>query len=214
MVAKRHKITNVPLFKKLWDIIFFCWDNHFMSHFSGHFEGASTFLTPKACDGFCMMLFLSMKWKVFFVCFNVVYSVKHHFFAEFVPFHSVPFRTSECSIQRRTEFRGKMKAVLSLFHGICYGNPSTHWWIPPHSTWAPHPPHHSTHWGIPPHPPPPLAYSWKWEFIAPFCEYSGLRILLCNMNRLSRICSSFFPPFPLLALQMQTEASVKKVHTY
>ncbi len=23
MVAKRHKITNVPLFKKLWDIIFF-----------------------------------------------------------------------------------------------------------------------------------------------------------------------------------------------
>ncbi len=23
MVAKRHKITNVPLFKKIWDIIFF-----------------------------------------------------------------------------------------------------------------------------------------------------------------------------------------------
>jgi hypothetical protein len=46
MVAKRHKITNVPLFKKLWDIIFFG-DNNFMSHFSGHFEGASTFLTPK-----------------------------------------------------------------------------------------------------------------------------------------------------------------------
>jgi hypothetical protein len=46
MVAKRHKITNVPLFKKLRDIIFF-WDNHFMSHFSGHFEGALTFLTPK-----------------------------------------------------------------------------------------------------------------------------------------------------------------------
>ncbi len=47
MVAKRHKITNVPLFKKLWDIIFFFWDNNFLSHFSGHFEGASTFLTPK-----------------------------------------------------------------------------------------------------------------------------------------------------------------------
>ena len=47
MVAKRHKITNVPLFKKIWDIIFCFWDNHFMSHFSGHFEGASTFLTPK-----------------------------------------------------------------------------------------------------------------------------------------------------------------------
>jgi hypothetical protein len=27
MVAKRHKITNVPLFKKLRDIIFF-WDNN------------------------------------------------------------------------------------------------------------------------------------------------------------------------------------------
>jgi hypothetical protein len=61
---------NIPLFKKLWDIIegpwlqkdiklpmsrclrnfgteFFFGDNHFMSHFSGHFEGASTFLTPK-----------------------------------------------------------------------------------------------------------------------------------------------------------------------
>ena len=47
MVAKRHKITNVPLFKKLWDIIFFWGDNNFVSHFSGHFEGASTFLTPK-----------------------------------------------------------------------------------------------------------------------------------------------------------------------
>ncbi len=42
MVAKRHKITHVPLIKKLWDIIFFFWDNNFLSHFSGHFEGAST----------------------------------------------------------------------------------------------------------------------------------------------------------------------------
>ena len=47
MVAKRHKITNVPLLKKLWDIIFLGGDNNFLSHFSGHFEGASTFLTPK-----------------------------------------------------------------------------------------------------------------------------------------------------------------------
>jgi hypothetical protein len=47
MVAKRHKIINVPLFKKLWDIIFFGGDNNFVSHFLGHFEGASTFLTPK-----------------------------------------------------------------------------------------------------------------------------------------------------------------------
>jgi hypothetical protein len=47
MVKKRHKITNVPLFKKLWDIIFFWGDNNLLSHFSGHFEGAKTFLTPK-----------------------------------------------------------------------------------------------------------------------------------------------------------------------
>ncbi len=47
MVAKGHKITNVPLFKKLWDIFFLGGDNNFLSHFSGHFEGASTFLTPK-----------------------------------------------------------------------------------------------------------------------------------------------------------------------
>ncbi len=38
---------NVPLFKKLRDIIFFLRDNHFMSHFKGHFEVASTFLTTK-----------------------------------------------------------------------------------------------------------------------------------------------------------------------
>jgi hypothetical protein len=42
-----HKNTNVPLFKKLLDQIFFWWENHFMSHFLGHFEGAWTFLTPK-----------------------------------------------------------------------------------------------------------------------------------------------------------------------
>ena len=46
MVAKGHKITNVPLFKKLWDIIFFGGDNHFMSHFSGHLEGAPNFFDP------------------------------------------------------------------------------------------------------------------------------------------------------------------------
>jgi hypothetical protein len=33
MVAKRHKITNVPLFKKIWDIIVFFWDNNFFPHF-------------------------------------------------------------------------------------------------------------------------------------------------------------------------------------
>jgi hypothetical protein len=47
IVSRAFLTINVPLFKKLRDIIFFWWDNHFMSHFSGHFEGASTFLTPK-----------------------------------------------------------------------------------------------------------------------------------------------------------------------
>ena len=46
MVAKRHKITNVPLFKKMRDIIFFLRDNNCLSRFVGHFEGAKTFLTP------------------------------------------------------------------------------------------------------------------------------------------------------------------------
>ncbi len=42
-----NQITiNVPLFKKLRDIIFFLRDNHFLSRFKGHFEGAKTFLTP------------------------------------------------------------------------------------------------------------------------------------------------------------------------
>ncbi len=30
---------NVPLFKKLRDIIFFWGENHFMSHFEGQFRG-------------------------------------------------------------------------------------------------------------------------------------------------------------------------------
>ncbi len=47
LYAKHEIITiDVPLFKNLRDIIFFWWDNHFMSHFEGHFEGAKTFLTP------------------------------------------------------------------------------------------------------------------------------------------------------------------------
>jgi hypothetical protein len=46
MVAKRHKNINVPLLKKLWDIIFF-WDNNFRSHFSGHFEGAQKVIVPQ-----------------------------------------------------------------------------------------------------------------------------------------------------------------------
>jgi hypothetical protein len=37
---------NVPLFKKMRDIILFLRDNNFLSHFKGHFEGAKTFLTP------------------------------------------------------------------------------------------------------------------------------------------------------------------------
>ncbi len=42
-----HKITNVPLILKIWEIIFCFWANYFMGHFEGYFEGASTFLTPK-----------------------------------------------------------------------------------------------------------------------------------------------------------------------
>ncbi len=46
-ISGRGRITiNVPLFKKLRDIIFFGGENYFMSHFEGHFEGAKTFLTP------------------------------------------------------------------------------------------------------------------------------------------------------------------------
>ncbi len=46
-LGSRDIITiNVPLFKKLRDIIFVGGENHFMSHFEGHFEGAKTFLTP------------------------------------------------------------------------------------------------------------------------------------------------------------------------
>ena len=33
---------NVPLFKKMRDIIDFLGDNHFISHFEGHFKGAET----------------------------------------------------------------------------------------------------------------------------------------------------------------------------
>ena len=40
----RYLITiNVPLFKKLRDIIFLGGENHFMSHFEGHFEGPRLF---------------------------------------------------------------------------------------------------------------------------------------------------------------------------
>jgi hypothetical protein len=47
LVAMRYKITNVPLILKIWEIICCFWANYFMGHFSGYFEGASTFLTPK-----------------------------------------------------------------------------------------------------------------------------------------------------------------------
>ena len=47
LVAMEHKITNVPLILIIWEIIFCFWANYFMGHFSGYFEGSSTFLTPK-----------------------------------------------------------------------------------------------------------------------------------------------------------------------
>ncbi len=46
-VRQKDIITiNVPLFKKLRDIIFFLQDNNFLNRFEGYFEGAKTFLTP------------------------------------------------------------------------------------------------------------------------------------------------------------------------
>jgi hypothetical protein len=48
MVVQVQKNTNAPLILKIRDIIFFLfWANHIMGHFSGYFEGASTFLTLK-----------------------------------------------------------------------------------------------------------------------------------------------------------------------
>jgi hypothetical protein len=46
-IRVRILTINVPLFKKLRDIIFFLRDNKVLSHFEGHFEGAKTFLTPQ-----------------------------------------------------------------------------------------------------------------------------------------------------------------------
>jgi hypothetical protein len=46
LVAKGHKNTNAPLiFENLGYYFFFIWANYIMGHFSGFFEGASTFLT-------------------------------------------------------------------------------------------------------------------------------------------------------------------------
>jgi hypothetical protein len=49
MGAKRHKITNVPLFKKIWDIIFFFWDNNLNcpSLRSGQFKGSKKSWPPQ-----------------------------------------------------------------------------------------------------------------------------------------------------------------------
>jgi hypothetical protein len=42
-----HKITNVPLILKIWDIIFLFLGKLVYWTFPGYFEGASTFLTPQ-----------------------------------------------------------------------------------------------------------------------------------------------------------------------
>ncbi len=48
LVAKGHKNTNAPLiFENLRHYFFWFWANYIMGHFSGYFEGAKTFLTPK-----------------------------------------------------------------------------------------------------------------------------------------------------------------------
>ena len=40
---------NVPLFKKLGDIIYFLLDNHFISHFEGYFKGVKKVKAPLKC---------------------------------------------------------------------------------------------------------------------------------------------------------------------
>ena len=52
MVAKRHKITNVPLFKKLWDIIFFSWDNNFDLNSGTLIVKADFFGVHSLCEAF------------------------------------------------------------------------------------------------------------------------------------------------------------------
>ncbi len=48
LVAKGHKNTNAPLiFENLGYYFFWFWADYIMGHFSGYFEGAKTFLTPK-----------------------------------------------------------------------------------------------------------------------------------------------------------------------
>jgi hypothetical protein len=49
---------NVSLFKKLRDIIFW-WDNNFMSHFEGHFEGNHSFDPFGSCPLVCIPHVLS-----------------------------------------------------------------------------------------------------------------------------------------------------------
>ena len=60
MVAKGHKITNVPLFKKLWDIIFFFWDNNFLS-LSRDILGGLDFFDPSKCPSKRLKKLLSRK---------------------------------------------------------------------------------------------------------------------------------------------------------
>ncbi len=48
IVSQKEIKGHAPLILKIWDIIlFWFWTNYIMGHFSGYFEGASTFLTPK-----------------------------------------------------------------------------------------------------------------------------------------------------------------------
>ena len=46
MVSKRHKITNVPLIKKIWDIICFCLRQSLFEPFLGTFWGGLDFFGP------------------------------------------------------------------------------------------------------------------------------------------------------------------------
>ncbi len=56
---------NVPLFKKLRDIIFFWWENHFMSHFEGHFEGVKKAEAPSKCPEKWLIKWFSHQKKLY-----------------------------------------------------------------------------------------------------------------------------------------------------
>jgi hypothetical protein len=56
-----HKITNVPLFKKLWDIIFFCETITLFLAALGTIKGVKKVLAPSKCPSKWLIKLLSHK---------------------------------------------------------------------------------------------------------------------------------------------------------